>query len=179
MRFLCVFAPCMFKKTSGRSTASRRVRMTRSVATSHADTTGGPKPVAPCLFKAVAKRGSSRSRVVKPEQPNEPLPLKKASSHPQERVAMTLANPTPTDPTVAGPAYVGIDVSKAKLDLAIDGQEQVQTFSNDDPGIMPLVEQLCRLRPTLIVVEATGGYERAVLRAALEANLPIARVQPG
>jgi transposase len=83
---------------------------------------------------------------------------------------------------VASPAaavFVGIDVSKLKLDLAIDGQQHVQCFTNDEKGIAELVALLGKLAPQLIVVEATGGYERLVLRAALDADLPIARVQPG
>jgi transposase len=75
--------------------------------------------------------------------------------------------------------FLGIDVSKEKLDLAVDGQADVVTFANDAAGIASLVEGLGPLRPRLIVVEATGGYERAILHAALEASLPIARVQPG
>lgn len=75
--------------------------------------------------------------------------------------------------------YLGIDVSKDKLDLAVDGQEGVFTFANDAAGITQLIERLRQSQPALIVVEATGGYERAVLNAALEADLPIARVQPG
>jgi transposase len=82
-------------------------------------------------------------------------------------------------PASVVPVYVGIDVSKAKLDVAIDSRQEVLCFSNDEKGIAPLIEHLRGLGPTLIVVEATGGYERAVLRAAQEANLPIARVQPG
>jgi transposase len=83
---------------------------------------------------------------------------------------------TPLDTT---PTYLGIDVSKDKLDLGVDGQENISTFTNDAAGITQLIELMRRLHPTLIVVEATGGYERAVLNAALEAELPISRVQPG
>jgi transposase len=74
--------------------------------------------------------------------------------------------------------YIGIDVSKDKLDLAIDGQADVATFSNDAAGVAQLIERIRPMHPTLIVFEATGGYERAVLNAALDAQLPAARVQP-
>jgi transposase len=83
---------------------------------------------------------------------------------------------TPID---ASPTYLGIDVCKEKLDLGIDGQESISTFPNDAAGIAQLVEAMRRLLPQLIVVEATGGCERAMLDAALDAGLPIARVQPG
>jgi transposase len=75
--------------------------------------------------------------------------------------------------------FLGIDVSKDKFDLAVDGRSDVVTFTNDAAGIALLIEHLGPLRPRLIVVEATGGYERGILHAALEASLPIARVQPG
>lgn len=75
--------------------------------------------------------------------------------------------------------YAGIDVSKDKLDLAIEGQAEIILFTNDAAGITQLIQRLEQLRPTLIVVEATGGYERTVLHAALDAALPIARVQAG
>jgi transposase len=75
--------------------------------------------------------------------------------------------------------YAGIDVSKDRLDLAIEGQAEIVLFTNDAAGITQLIQRLEQLRPALIVVEATGGYERTLLNAALEASLPIARVQPG
>lgn len=75
--------------------------------------------------------------------------------------------------------YLGIDVSKDKLDLAVEGQAGVVVFANDASGITQLIERLRQLRPALIVLEATGGYEKLLLNTALEAALPIARVQPG
>jgi transposase len=89
---------------------------------------------------------------------------------------------TPVSPLVsplpASNAYLGIDVSKDKLDLAVDGHNDVITFANDPAGIAALLQRVGATHPSLIVLEATGGYERAVLQAALDANLPIARVQP-
>jgi len=76
-------------------------------------------------------------------------------------------------------SHLGIDVSKDKLHLAVDGQADLFTLANDAAGITQLIERMRQLHPKLIVVEATGGYERALLNAALEAALPIARVQPG
>jgi len=74
--------------------------------------------------------------------------------------------------------FIGIDVSKDKLDLAIDGQADVSTFSNDAAGIGQLIERIRPMSPALIVLEATAGFERAMVNAALDADLPIARVQP-
>lgn len=73
---------------------------------------------------------------------------------------------------------VGIDVSKAMLDLAFNDATKVHRFHNTPAGIRRLVE-LLRARPGVrIVVEATGGYEEAVLEACAEAGLWIARINP-
>jgi transposase len=83
-----------------------------------------------------------------------------------------------THSPASSPVYLGIDVAKDKLDLAGDGIDAIETFPNDTAGIISLVSRLTALHPVLIVLEATGGYERAILDAALDRNLPIARVQP-
>ena len=74
--------------------------------------------------------------------------------------------------------FAGIDVAKLKLDLARTGIQQVATFSNDPAGIAQLVEVLRQTPPKLIVVEATGGLERPLLQALLEASLPVALANP-
>jgi transposase len=75
--------------------------------------------------------------------------------------------------------YVGIDVSKAKLDVAVGPQEQIWQADNTVAGIASLVKRLGKLNPTLIVVEATGGYEAHLVEALYAASLPVARVNPG
>ncbi len=75
--------------------------------------------------------------------------------------------------------YVGIDVSKAKLDVAVGPQEQIWQADNTVAGIASLVKRLGKLNPTLIVVEATGGYEAHLVEALCAASLPVARVNPG
>lgn len=73
---------------------------------------------------------------------------------------------------------VGIDVSKAMLDLAFNDAAKVHRFHNTPAGIRRLVE-LLRARPgARIVVEATGGYEEAVLESCADAGLWIARINP-
>lgn len=57
------------------------------------------------------------------------------------------------------PVYVGIDVSKSHLDVARHDEEDVWRVSNDEEGIDVLVERLVELRPELVVLEATGGFE--------------------
>jgi transposase len=78
--------------------------------------------------------------------------------------------------------FAGIDVAKEKLDLARTGVPRVVTFDNDAAGIAALVAELLAAPatvPTLVAVEATGGLERPLLDALLEAGLPVARVNPG
>ncbi|MEN1930181.1 transposase [Luteimonas sp. MJ250] len=72
----------------------------------------------------------------------------------------------------------GIDVCKASLDLAVDGQPGVAGFANNGAGITKLVKRLQALKTTRIVVEATGGYEEPLLEACCDAGLWIARVNP-
>src|SRR5262245_24477200 len=78
----------------------------------------------------------------------------------------------------ATPCFVGIDVAKAQLDLALRPTGERWTVVNDDAGIAALVERLQALPPTLIVLEATGGYQRAVVAALAAAGLPVAVVNP-
>ena len=73
---------------------------------------------------------------------------------------------------------VGIDVSKAQLDIATDPTSSLQSWPNDPDGIDGLVEALRRLAPTLIVMEASGGYEAAAAGALASAGLPVAVVNP-
>lgn len=73
---------------------------------------------------------------------------------------------------------VGIDVGKAALDVAVDGVAGVVRFANARAGIGKLVRHLRKLADARIVVEATGGYEDALLEACCDAGLWVARVNP-
>ena len=75
-------------------------------------------------------------------------------------------------------SYVGIDISKDKLDVAVVGNKEVVQVSNTKRGIAKWVTEMLKLNPKLIVVEATGGYEEAVVLALFEAGLPVALVSP-
>src|SRR5215207_9294234 len=75
-------------------------------------------------------------------------------------------------------AYVGIDVSKARLDVVVLGERQEIQVENSQEGIAQLVKQMADLQPELIVVEATGGYQRAVVDALFHAGLCVAVVNP-
>lgn len=74
--------------------------------------------------------------------------------------------------------YVGIDVSKGKLDVALVGDEEVWQVENTRLGIAELVQQMQAIGPELIVVEATGGYHRNVIEALFLAGLCVAVVNP-
>jgi transposase len=74
--------------------------------------------------------------------------------------------------------YVGIDVAKAMLDVAIGSDGEVVRVENDEAGIARLNEQLREIRPTLVVLEATGGYESLVAGALVGNGLAVAVVNP-
>lgn len=73
---------------------------------------------------------------------------------------------------------VGIDVGKTALDVAVDGVAGVTRFPNTTAGIGKLVRRLQGLAGPRIVVEATGGYEDALLEACCDAGLWVARINP-
>ena len=79
---------------------------------------------------------------------------------------------------MATSSYVGIDVSKDRLDVAVVGERQERQVDNTSQGIAQLVEWMQELQPELIVVEATGGYQRAVVEALFHAGLCVAVVNP-
>jgi transposase len=72
----------------------------------------------------------------------------------------------------------GIDVGKANLDLAVDGEPGVARFANNRVGIGKLVKRLQVVGAERIVVEATGGYEEPLLEACCDVGLWISRVNP-
>ena len=76
------------------------------------------------------------------------------------------------------PCCVGIDVAKAQLDIAVRPSGERWAVPNDAGGVGTLVEQLQALQPTLIVLEATGGLERAATAALATAGLPVVVVNP-
>lgn len=74
--------------------------------------------------------------------------------------------------------FVGIDVSGQTLQVASTAQPQTWQVSNDCPGIEQLVDQLAALKPALIVLEATGGYEFEAACALQASGLAVAVVNP-
>jgi transposase len=74
--------------------------------------------------------------------------------------------------------FVGIDVSKDRLDVHVRPSGEALAVARDGKGLEALVERLCTLSPTLIAVEATGGFETIVAAAIAGAALPLAVVNP-
>jgi transposase len=74
--------------------------------------------------------------------------------------------------------FIGIDVSKATLDIVMRPGGSRESIPNQEAQIGELVRRLSTLRVTLLVVEATGGVERRIVRALAAAELPVIVVNP-
>lgn len=75
-------------------------------------------------------------------------------------------------------SVVGIDVSKATLDVAFGIDSPVRQFPNEPKGHRSLARVLAKRQSSRIVLEATGGYEHRVLRHLTDQHLPAIRVNP-
>jgi transposase len=75
--------------------------------------------------------------------------------------------------------FFGIDVSKTHLDLAQSGKKEVIRYTNDTPGIATMVAMLsAETAVTLIVVEASGGFEQTMVTELAAVSLPIVVINP-
>ena len=74
--------------------------------------------------------------------------------------------------------FVGIDVSKATLEVGVLPQETFWSSPNNEAGREELVTRLCAMAPTLIVLEATGGYEAVIAAQLAAAGLPVVVMNP-
>lgn len=74
--------------------------------------------------------------------------------------------------------YVGIDVSKLQLDVAIFGEKEVWAVKNTKNGIKKLISRLQEIKPELIVFEATGGLELKAFNTMREEDLPAVIINP-
>ena len=74
--------------------------------------------------------------------------------------------------------YVGIDVSKDRLDVHILPSREAFAVACDGKGLNELIERLLAIKPILVAVEATGGFETIVAAAIAGAHLPLAVVNP-
>ena len=75
-------------------------------------------------------------------------------------------------------SWVGIDVSKARLDVALGVEGELFEAANDQRGIAALLARLSRLALVRVVVEATGGLETALVAELSAAGLPVVVVNP-
>jgi len=74
--------------------------------------------------------------------------------------------------------YVGIDVAKASMNVAVHQSEQRWSFTNDDSGIIQAVSTMQGLTPALVVLEATGGIELTLVAALAAAGLSVVVANP-
>jgi len=75
--------------------------------------------------------------------------------------------------------YVGIDVSKSQLDVAVGQDGEYWQAGNDRIGIQRTIARLKVIQPALIIVESSGGLETALITELYAAGLPFALVHPG
>lgn len=123
--------------------------------------TGG-SPEAPRSLKTVGEYGAPP---VSPSNPNSRLGRKVRSSIRQGRVAMDII-------------AVGIDVSKDRLDVAVRPGGEAFTVERNGPGLDRLVARLGQLAPTIVALEATGGFETVAAAALASAGLPVVVINP-
>lgn len=76
------------------------------------------------------------------------------------------------------PTYVGIDVSKAQVDVAVRPTGQRWVVSYDDSSVEELVSQMVNLGPVMVLLEATGGLELPLVAALAAEALPVVVVNP-
>jgi transposase len=122
-------------------------------------TDGSPRP--PGAKKPVYEHGALS--VVSSKNPNSRSGI---SPHSQGRVMDQLR------------AFVGIDVSKDRLDVHVRSSGETFAVARNGEGLESLVTQLAGLKPALVVLEATGGFEITVAAALAGAGLPLVVVNP-
>ena len=76
------------------------------------------------------------------------------------------------------PRYVGIDVAKAKVDVAVRPTDRKWAISYDESGVRELISQMEEMSPALVVLEASGGLELPLVAALAAAALPVVVVNP-
>ncbi|MFW8627758.1 IS110 family transposase [Deinococcus sp. ME38] len=79
---------------------------------------------------------------------------------------------------MSGETFVGIDVSKARLDVAILPSGEIFAVDNTASGLAELLIRLSEAQPHLVVLESTGGLERAAVLALYEAGWPTKVLNP-
>src|ERR1035441_5643653 len=72
--------------------------------------------------------------------------------------------------------YAGVDVAKTTLQLHLQGQQR--EFSNTPTGLLQLIAQLQTVPSVQVVCEATGGYERAMVKVLQQEQIPVSVTNP-
>lgn len=80
--------------------------------------------------------------------------------------------------SATSPRWWGVDVASQKLDLACCGVQDVETFENSVRGVDRLRKRLAAESVALVVIEATGGYETALVTGLHAAGLPVVVINP-
>ena len=78
-----------------------------------------------------------------------------------------------------GHPFVGIDVSKERLDIGVGADGEFWQAANDEVGILETLRRLSGLEPALVVVESTGGLELPLVSELYAGRIPVALVNPG
>lgn len=76
------------------------------------------------------------------------------------------------------PVFAGIDVSKNQLDVGTRPKKTHFSVANDFKGVQSLLRRFEKIRPQLVVLEASGGYELLVVAALAQAGWPVAIINP-
>jgi transposase len=74
--------------------------------------------------------------------------------------------------------FVGVDVSKDRLDVAVRPSGERKSFDNDKAGIARMTDDLGRLSPEIILFEATGGWQMNAVNALAARQLPVVVINP-
>jgi transposase len=130
----------------------------------------------PCLGiqNTVTEQDRRSSFGQSPNSRQNRAPVADTSSHLQDRV-----NTITTSSSEAPLLWMGIDIAKDKFDVHVRPLNKRDTFSNNLEGYQQLLKKLTSLTNLqLIVVEASGGYERSLVSHLIEAGKPVAVVNP-
>jgi transposase len=99
-------------------------------------------------------------------------------SNPNSRPGRKARSPIKQGRVAMENIVIGIDVSKDRLDVHVRPSGQAFAVARDGKGLEELIEQSGALRPSLIALEATGGFETVVAAALAGAKLPVVVVNP-
>jgi transposase len=134
--------------------------------------------------KLIVGASSIASRCQTPDRSRSGVPIT-CRAHPEQlpgpatRRARIMTRPGSRDALNGGvPMFIGIDVAKAELVVAVRPGPESWTSPNDEAGVGTVVHRVQQLQPTLVVLEATGGYEMLCVAALAAAGVPVVVVNP-